>query len=129
MTINQIKEVCLYFDTLPKAKDFYHAKLGLPILMEEEGQHVFLRAGASVLLCFASEVSKHKQAPPPHYAYGSQHIAFEVPLEEYEAWKDKIQALGITIIQEQTWKGGLQSFYFHDPEGHVLEIIPPRIWD
>jgi|SRR5690606_9086935 catechol 2,3-dioxygenase-like lactoylglutathione lyase family enzyme len=129
MTINQIKETCLYFDDLHKAKDFYHEKLGLPIIMEEDGQHIFFRAGTSVLLCFAAEASKQKQAPPPHYAYGPQHIAFEVPSEEYEAWKEKIKALGIAIIQEQTWKDGLQSFYFHDSEGHVLEVIPPRMWD
>lgn len=129
MKIKQIKEVCLYFEDLHKAKNFYHGKLGLPIIMEEEGNHIFLRAGSSVLLCFDAEASKHKQAPPPHYAYGPQHIAFEVALEEYEQWKNEITDLGITIIQEQIWKDDLQSFYFHDPEGHVLEIIPPRIWD
>lgn len=128
MTIKQIKEVCLYFENLHKAKEFYHEKMGFPIIMEEEGHHIFFRAGSSVLLCFVPEVSKHKHEPPPHYAYGPQHIAFEVALDEYEAWKNKITKLGITIIQEQTWKDGLHSFYFHDPEGHVLEIIPPGIW-
>src|SRR5690554_2583181 len=102
MTIKHIKEVCLYFEDLREAKDFYK-KLNFPIIMEEEGHHIFFRAGSSVLLCFVAAVSKHKQTPPPHYAYGPQHIAFEVPLDEYEAWKSKIKDLGIEIIQEQTW--------------------------
>ena len=30
MMINQIKETCIYFHDLELAKEFYHAKLGLP---------------------------------------------------------------------------------------------------
>src|SRR5690606_40674174 len=76
--------------------------------------------GTSVLLCFNPETSKEKDNPPPHFAYGHQHIAFEVLPEEYNLWKTKIQKLGIEIIQEQQWKNNLQSFY--RSEEHTSEL-------
>lgn len=129
MNIKQIKETCLYIQNLESAKDFYHRKLGFNIINEQEGSHIFFKVGSSVLLCFIPEVSKAKISPPPHFAYGHQHIAFEVEKDAYEEWKNKIQVSGIKIIQEQTWKNELKSFYFLDPENHVLEIVPKGIWE
>ena len=28
-----------------------------------------------------------------------------------------------------TWKDGLKSFYFRDPDRHVVEIVTKGIWD
>ncbi len=50
-----------------------------------------------------------KKNLPAHYAEGKQRLAFEVP--------------------EQAWKKGLKSFYFSDPAGNVLEIVPEGIWN
>jgi hypothetical protein len=36
---------------------------------------------------------------------------------------------GITLTHEQEWKQGLKSFYFDDPFGNVLEIVPVGIWE
>lgn len=129
MTISQIKETCLYISDLNKAQDFYQGKLGLPVISKVDHRHIFFRAGTSVLLCFIPEVTKKEPQLPPHFAYGKQHIAFETSPEEYAAWKEKIQELKIPILHEQEWKGGLQSFYFEDPDGHVLEIVPKGIWE
>lgn len=129
MDIIQIKETCLYVKDLEASKDFYNQKLSFEVIGEVAGSHVFFRVGTSVLLCFNSETSKEKENPPPHFAYGHQHIAFEVSPAEYDTWKANIQKLGIQIIQEQEWSNNLQSFYFLDPDKHVLEIIPVGIWD
>ena len=129
MQITQIKETCLYVANLDATEAFYHGKLGFEVISKVENSHVFFRAGKSVLLCFIPETSKAKESPPPHFAYGNQHIAFEVSPEEYGDWKKKIESLDIQIIQEQEWKGVLKSFYFLDPDKHVLEIIPEGVWD
>jgi catechol-2,3-dioxygenase len=129
MQITQIKETCLYITNIESCKEFYHGKLGLPVISIKEGRHIFFRAGSSVLLCFLAEATKNEQHLPPHYAYGKQHIAFEVPVEEYEDWKEKIAKADIAITHCQSWKNELESFYFEDPEGHVLEIVPPGIWE
>lgn len=129
MEFSQVKETCLYVQNLFLTKDFYHSLLGMPVISLVEGSHIFFRVGTSVLLCFIPENSKAKTSPPPHFAYGRQHIAFEVKPPDYEGWKEKIQKKGVEIIQEQTWKKGLKSFYFKDPDGHLLEIVPEGMWD
>lgn len=126
--IIKIKETCLYIKELEAARDFYHNKLGLEIIHYDEGKHIFFRAGSSVLLCFNPDDSRHKDSPPPHYAEGNQHYAFEVSKEDYDTVKRKIEAMGIEIIDKLVWKSGQESFYFNDPEGNVLEFVPEGIW-
>jgi catechol 2,3-dioxygenase-like lactoylglutathione lyase family enzyme len=129
LRFTQIKETCLYIDDLDAAERFYSEGLGMPVISKVKGRHIFFRVGSSVLLCFLPEVTRREQNLPPHFAEGKQHIAFEVPLEHYQAWKEKLEALGVAITHEQPWAKGLRSFYFEDPFGHVLEIVPPGIWD
>ena len=124
-----IKETCLYINDLELAIEFYHKKLGLQIIHYDPGRHLFLRAGKSVLLCFNPEDSQKKKSPPPHFAAGNQHYAFEVIAEDYSSVKHKVLELDIPIIDEVTWKNGQQSFYFLDPEDNVLEVVPEGIWD
>jgi catechol 2,3-dioxygenase-like lactoylglutathione lyase family enzyme len=93
------------------------------------GKHIFFRAGNSVLLCFNPADSKLKASPPAHYAEGKQHFAFEVSAAEYLKSKEILQAKGVEIIDEIVWANGKESFYFNDPEGNILEILPEGVWD
>lgn len=129
MNIRQIKETCIYTTRLAEAKKFYHGLLHLPVISEVEDKHIFFRAGSSVLLCFNPDDSRQKKSPPPHFAAGSYHFAFEVTPQEYEHHKKEIMEKGIPIIDTVTWKNGLESFYFNDPFGNVLEILPEGVWD
>ena len=129
MRFLQIKETCIYFLDLDLAKEFYHVKLELPVLSYVEKKHIFFQAGSSVLLCFNPEDSKLKKSPPGHFASGKYHFAFEVRREDYELHKRKIAEKGIPIIDSITWETGQESFYFEDPEGNVLEIVPQGIWE
>ncbi len=128
MTIRQIKETCLYVEDLDRTQQFYQQQLGLPIIGRVEGRHIFFRAGTSVLLCFIAEKTKEDPELPPHFGYGTMHMAFEVSPDEYPSWHEKVRQAGISIIHEHEWKGGFRSFYFLDPDGHVLEIVPEGIW-
>lgn len=130
MEFLRIKETCLYIKDLAVAKEFYHGTLSLPIISYAENKHLFLRAGESVLLLFNPEDSKRKTSPPAHFGGGKQHFAFEVAEEKYEDAREEIAAKGIIVIEEMTWRSGRKSFYFNDPEGNVLEILPEGgIWD
>jgi len=130
MDILRIKETCLYVKDLAKAKTFYHETLGLPLINYVEDKHLFLRAGTSVLLLFNPDDSREKTSPPAHFGGGKQHFAFEVLGQEYSKCKSEIEGKGIRIIDEITWKSGKKSFYFNDPEGNILEILPENgIWD
>ncbi|HEX8038570.1 MAG TPA: VOC family protein [Chryseosolibacter sp.] len=130
MKFTKIKETCLYVRDLEKAKEFYSGALGLPVIGYEQEKHLFLRVGVSVLLLFNPDDSKEKVSPPPHFGGGKQHFAFEVATHAYEDSKDQISGKGIAIIDEITWRSGKKSFYFNDPEGNVLEIVPEEgVWD
>lgn len=127
--IIKIKETCLYIHDLEAAKSFYSEKLGFEIIHFQPQKHIFFRAGSSVLLCFNPDDSKQKTTPPPHFAEGNQHFAFEVEQADYEKCKARIESLKIPIIDKLVWKSGQESFYFNDPEGNVLEIVPVGVWD
>jgi len=129
MHIRQIKENCLYVKNLKRTLDFYHRKLGLILMSHVEGRHIFFRAGSSVLLCFLPEVTRAETKLPPHYAYGPQHLAFEVEAKEYDLWKKRLQDSSIKIVHEQYWKEERYSVYFNDPDGHLLEIVPTGVWE
>ncbi|AWW28956.1 glyoxalase [Echinicola strongylocentroti] len=129
MGYSQIKETCLYIPDLDQAEEFYHNKLGMPVISKEEDRHIFFRCGSSVLLCFIPEATKNEKNLPPHYAKGKQHIAFEVAASAYPNSKAELIEKGIVITHEQEWKDGLESCYFEDPFGHVLEIVPKGIWE
>lgn len=130
MDFLKIKETCLYVHDLEKARAFYEGTLGLPVISYFRGKHLFLRVGSCVLLLFNPEDSGQKISPPRHFGGGKQHFAFEVSADEYERSKREISDKGIAVIEEITWKSGKKSFYFNDPEGNVLEIVPDvGIWD
>ncbi|MDN5215730.1 VOC family protein [Fulvivirgaceae bacterium BMA12] len=129
MSILQIKETCLYIQDIKRSIAFYNGKLEFPIIDEKENRHVFFRVGASVLLCFIAETTKKDEILPPHFGSGTQHLAFEVTPEDYEKYKEIMKDKDIAITHEHTWKEGIKSFYFEDPDGHVLEIVPRGMWD
>ena len=126
--ILQIKETCIYAVDLLSMQEFYSGKLGLEVISSVPGKHIFFKAGTSVLLCFNPEDSRMKQSPPPHYATGKYHFAFEVSAGDYQLKKDEIVSRGITITDTVIWKNGQESFYFDDPAGNVVEIVPVGIW-
>jgi catechol 2,3-dioxygenase-like lactoylglutathione lyase family enzyme len=129
MKFLKIKETCLYLHDLEQAKKFYHEVLELPLISYVPEKHIFFTAGSSVLLCFNPNDSREKVSPPAHYGGGKQHFAFEVAREEYEQAKTWIKGKGIPITNTVVWKSGKESFYFEDPEGNVLEIVPDTgIW-
>lgn len=129
MKISRIKETCIYVTDLQKTKTFYADRLGLPVISLVEGRHLFFRAGESVLLCFIAEKTREETDLPPHGAGGSVHFAFEVAKEEYALALQTLTKAGVAILHQHTWKAGLRSFYFHDPDENLVEIIEEGIWE
>ena len=129
MNIRRIKETCIYVTDLQRTKTFYTKTLGLPLISLAEGRHVFFRAGESVLLCFIAAATEAEKELPPHGASGAIHFAFEVARREYDAALQKLKNDGVPILHEHIWKTGLRSFYFHDPDGNLLEVIEEGLWE
>ncbi len=129
LSLTKIKETCLYVQDLERSKKFYEEVLGLCLISFIPGRHAFFRVGQEVLLCFNPEATQAEAVLPPHFARGKQHIAFEVPEKDYHLWKEKLLKQGVSITHEHKWKDNLFSFYFEDPDQHVLEILMPGIWE
>jgi catechol 2,3-dioxygenase-like lactoylglutathione lyase family enzyme len=128
MVFNQIKETCIYTDDLERAEKFYTEILGLELIDRGEGRYVFFRAGTSVLLIFNPAATAIQTGIPAHDGQGRLHFAFETEKSAYEDCKKELTGKGIIISHEHQWKNG-RSFYFNDPDGHVLEIIEGNgIW-
>lgn len=114
---------------LEQSKAFYNSKLSLEVIGEVQGRHVFFRAGESVLLCFVAEASRQGGTLPPHFGAGELHLAFEVSKEDYTNRMEEVQQAGIAIEQEYDWGGGFRSFYFRDPDRHLLEVVMEGMWE
>lgn len=129
MNILSIKETCIYVTDLERTKNFYSTLLGLPLISLVQSRHVFFRAGNSVLLCFIAEQTRKEARVPPHGATGSVHFAFEVSKAEYPKALQQVKTAGIEILHEHEWSEELHSFYFHDPDKNLVEIIQEGLWE
>src|SRR5262245_54547329 len=123
-----VLETVLYVRDLAKAESFYVDVLGFRKLSGEPGRSLFLRAGGNVFLLFRAEATERPGPLPPHGARGPGHACFVVPGNAYEDWKGYLPSRGVPILQEQEWPREGRSFYFHDPDGNLLEIADRDFW-
>ncbi len=133
MTPNRVLETVLYASDLPAASAFYREVLGLELVTEEAGRHVFFRCGSQVLLIFNAEATAKPATGsalpvPPHGAHGPGHVCFAASADEIEAWRGRLDARGVAIESDFEWPQGGRSIYFRDPAGNCLEFAEPRIW-
>ncbi len=112
---------------LARSQRFYTELLGLTVVATPPGSGMaFLRSGADhVILCETA------QATPPNPGDSTHvHHAFRVAPARYDDAKRFLESRGVAILLEEDRKRGVfvgRQFYFHDPDGNVLEIsdCPP----
>lgn len=127
-----ILETALYVKDLPVSRDFFTRVFGLKVLLDEERICALAIDAEHVLLLFLEGASTQGvEAPggfiPAHDGSGQLHMALRVSEAEIPAWRDHLVQSGVPIVSEVTTNGGL-SLYFHDPDGHVLELASSQIW-
>ena len=127
--VNGIIETSLYVESAARSAQFYKRVFGFePMEVEEpltdNTRLCPMRAGdRSVLLLFK------KGGSPDTDATGAIHIAFGIARSELQAWEDWLAQHGISIEARKTWKYGGQALYFRDPDGHLLEVVTPGVWN
>ncbi len=144
--INHLALVC---KDMARTVDFYCNTLGMPLTKTLElpggrGQHFFFDIGNGDSLAFFWFPNAPKAAPgiaSPELgkgitAHGSMnHVAFDVPLEKIDEYREKLAAKGIEVtevvnhddtprrasstVNETTF---VRSIYFRDPDGIQLEF-------
>jgi lactoylglutathione lyase len=134
MNIRKIHHVAYRCKDAKETVEWYGRHLGMKfVLAIAEDQvpsthepdpymHVFLDAGGGNVLAFF-EIPKSpamgRDANTPAWV---QHIAFEVgTVQELEETKAKLEAAGIPVIGI-TDHTIFKSIYFHDPNGHRVEL-------
>ncbi|QYK40556.1 MAG: VOC family protein [Paracoccaceae bacterium] len=126
-------ESVLYAADLAAAERFYAGTLGLPVVMRQDGRHVFFRTGTSMLLVFDPAATREPPKPgtlpvPPHGATGAGHFCFAVASGDLAAWCDHLQSEGIAIEARIDWPGGGRSIYVRDPAGNSVEFADAALW-
>lgn len=148
--INHIALVC---KDMARTVDFYTNTLGINLIktiaLPDGGQHFFFDIGNGDALAFfwfpqapeaspgiASVRTDAWQTANITTAHGSMnHLAFNVPLEKVEEYREKLVAKGVQVtpilhhadvpsgyVQESDQSTYISSFYFFDPDGILLEF-------
>ncbi|MGO4524600.1 VOC family protein [Microvirga sp. 2MCAF35] len=133
-TLNAVLETALYVDDLSRARAFYEEDLGLRMLFGNQRMCALDVGGKSVLLLFLRGASREDMSTPGgtipgHDGQGPLHIGFAVSADELAAWEKRLQERDIPIESRTTWSRGGTSVYFRDPDGHLLELATPGLWE
>ncbi len=124
-----IHESSLYVADLDRSAEFYRTIFGFRQVLRHPERHVILQAGRDALLLFdAAAARRPSEGAPPHGGKGELHVAFEIPADEVDVWRERLVAHGVSIEREITWPGGQRSLYVRDPDRHSVELVVRGLW-
>ncbi|HET8728468.1 MAG TPA: VOC family protein [Alphaproteobacteria bacterium] len=131
--ITGLLEAALYVDDMDRAVAFYETVMQLPVMTRADRLTAFDAGRQGVLLVFRrgetrQDVQLAGGTIAGHDGNGPLHMAFAVPAEDLDGWRRHLAANGVAIHSEMAWSRGGHSLYFHDPDGHVIELATPGLW-
>ncbi len=119
-----LRHVALNVRDVQKALEFYSKVLGMKLEWMPDEDNAYLTSGQDNL-------ALHKLPPgaEPGKVQTVHHIGFVVKRpENVDQWAERLRGHGISLAQEpKTHRDGARSFYFHDPDGLLIQLIyhPP----
>jgi glyoxylase I family protein len=115
--VNGIDHIVLHVRDVERAKKFYTEVLGMTAY-REDAEQVFLHAGQQGVALF----KKHGDTP---LTTGNDlnHLALNVETGTYEALKGELESHGVAVSGRP---GEDRCIYFHDPDGHRLQLMVRR---
>lgn len=134
MKISKIHHVAYRCNSAKETVEWYRKHLNMDfVLAIAENQvpstkapdpymHVFMDAGQGNVLAFFELPNSPQMGRDPNTPNWVQHLAFEVDsMQTLEDTKARLEAAGIPVvgITDHTI---FKSIYFHDPNGHRLEL-------
>jgi catechol 2,3-dioxygenase-like lactoylglutathione lyase family enzyme len=132
--VRAILETVVYAEDLDASRSFYRDVIGLTLVSQEPGRHLFFRVGQSMLLVFnpmstrQATVHVGDQVIPQHGPSGPSHFAFEVDRSALAIIKTRLAEHGFDIESEINWPGGGHSIYCRDPAGNSVEFATRDLW-
>lgn len=131
--LKRVLETALYVDDLRWSREFYETVLLVKPLSANERVCAYDIGGHNILLLFKrgatlEPVITSTGTIPSHDGSGPLHIGLAISEDELGAWEDHLIAQSVTIEARMSWSRGGHSIYFRDPDGHLLELATPGLW-
>ena len=108
--------------------DFYQGVLGMPLIFEQpnldvpEEVHLYFDAGDGRLITFFVRPTRQNDPTPNPEGIGNlHHLAFNVSRSTYNQVAERLAELGIDNTGPID-RGFMNSIYFRDPNGQLLEL-------
>ena len=132
--VNGLLETALFVDDLPRARALYQDVLGLRQFAASDRGCGFVVAEHEVLLLAKRGATAEPHVTPggvipPCGASGSMHVAFAISASALDPWRKHLEGHGVEVLSEVAWERGGRSLYFRDPDGHLLELATPGVWE
>lgn len=132
--LNGVLETGLYVDDLAKARAFYEDVMGLRAMFMDDRLAAYPVGPRSVLLLFQKGLTDQPlDTPggtiPPHGGGGQLHYAFAISADQEKAWLTRLADHDIAVESTVSWRKGARSIYFRDPDGHLVELATPGLWE
>lgn len=131
--IDGILETALYVDDNQAVARWYREVFGFVQLWDDGRLIALAIAPRAVLLLFNKGASLDINPTPggtipPHDGCGQLHVAFAIPRDEIDAWRESLRARNIPIETEIAPPQGGHSLYFRDLSGNLVELAAPGLW-
>jgi len=138
--LNGLVETALFVEDLPRACDLYEHILGLEKIKAGDTGCVLRVADQRYLLLVSREAARTPNktasgdvlppcALPEQNGRGPGHIAFGISQDAIDFWRARLAKHDVDLLSEISWETGARSLYFRDPDGHMIELATPGIWE
>jgi catechol 2,3-dioxygenase-like lactoylglutathione lyase family enzyme len=119
-----IRHVALNVRDVQKSLHFYSDILGMKLEWMPDPDNAYLTSGQDNL---ALHKLSEEAAPSANQLVHHIGILVKQP-EDVDKWAERLRAHGVALAQQpKAHRDGARSFYFHDPDGLLIQLIyhPP----
>lgn len=129
-----VLELALYVEDVGRSVAFYEQLFGFRTLLRDDRMAALDVGARAVLLLFkhgasAQRIDTPNGPLPPHDSRGTSHAAFAIAADDLASWQRWVEENGLEIEARMEWDRGGTSLYFRDPDGHLLEVATPGLWE